>query len=103
MSNVCISVNTHSMAKDCPGVELNGQSLKIMEKFSNLGETVEVSGGAFDIVITNIRSGPSKFRNLVTLFANKISLLRTEADYIPHVYAALCYMKVRLDQLKRKI
>ena len=43
-----------------------------MEKFFYLGETVVAKRGAVDSVITNIRSGRSKFRYLVPLFASRV-------------------------------
>ena len=48
---------------------INGQSAKIMETFY-LGDTVWATGGVIDSVVTNIRSGWSKFRDLVSFLAN---------------------------------
>ena len=60
------SANHHTgIAEDFPGIELNGQSLKIVEKFCYLGGTTGARGGADDIVITRTKSEGSKFSNLV--------------------------------------
>ena len=43
--------------EDCPCIELNGQSLEIVENFHYLGDAIGVRGGAFDSAITEIKSG----------------------------------------------
>ena len=52
-------------AEDFPGIEFTGQSLKIVENFVYTGATIGARGGVFDSVITVIRSGRCKFRDLV--------------------------------------
>ena len=42
--------------RDFRGIELNGQSLEIVEKFSYLDETIKTGGGAFGSVVTRISS-----------------------------------------------
>ena len=54
-------------AEDCPGIELNDQSLEILEKFCYLGETISVREGAGHSFVTRI--GWSKIRDLVSLLA----------------------------------
>ena len=51
------------IGEDFSGKELNGQSLEIVEKFCYLSELSQRS--AVDSVITRIRSGWNKFRDLV--------------------------------------
>ena len=64
--------NQHTgMAEDFLGIELNGQCIEIVEKFCYHGDTTGPTGGAVDSVITRIRSGSGKFRNLVSLFASR--------------------------------
>ena len=46
-----------------PGMELNGQSLEIVENFCYLGNT-RAKGGTVNSVTAIIRSGWSKFRDL---------------------------------------
>ena len=53
------------IAKDCPNIVLNGQSLESAENFSYLGVTIGARGGVFDSVITKIRS---RWCKLVTFF-----------------------------------
>ena len=43
------------MAEDCPGIQLNGHSLEIVEKFCYLSDTIGARGAAFDSVITRIK------------------------------------------------
>ena len=50
-------------ARDCPGIELNGQSLKIQEKFCYPDDAKRAGGGAVDSAMTRIRSRWSKFRD----------------------------------------
>ena len=52
-------------AEDFPGIEFTCQSLKIVENFVYTGVTIGARGGVFDSVITVIRSGRCKFRDLV--------------------------------------
>ena len=62
------SANHHTgITEDFPGIELTGQSLKIVEKFCYLGGTIGATGGSDDVVITRTRSEGSKFSNLVPL------------------------------------
>lgn len=42
-------------------MELNGQSLEIVEKFCYLGDTIGAGGNAVDSVKTRIRSGCKKW------------------------------------------
>ena len=69
------SANQHiGIAEDFPGIELNGQSLKIVEKFCYLCDKIGTRGGEDYIVITRTRIGGSKFTDLgplVTRFAFK--------------------------------
>ena len=58
------------MVKDCPGAELNGQFLEILEKLPYFGDTIRARGSAVDSVITRIRSEWSMFRDLVSLLAS---------------------------------
>ena len=51
------------------GIELNGQSLKIVENF-RLGDTIGVRQGHLTVII-RIRVGCCKFRDLFPLFASR--------------------------------
>ena len=53
-----------------PGIELNDQSFEITEKFCYLGDMIGARGCAVDSALTRIRSGLSKFRDLVSLLAS---------------------------------
>ena len=53
--------------------------------------------------MTKIRSGLGKFRELVSLLASRGLPLGAKTDYIAHLDAAFCYMKVRLGKLKNKM
>ena len=44
------------IAEDCPDIVINGQSLEIAEYFCYVGDTIGARGGAFDSVMTRIRS-----------------------------------------------
>ena len=57
------------MAQDCSGI-LNDHSLEIVGK-SYLGETNGATWGATDSVITRIKSGWTKSRDLVPLLASR--------------------------------
>ena len=59
------------ITKECPGIELKGQSLQIVEKLSYFGDTKGAKVGACDGVITSSRSGWYKFRDLVSLLASR--------------------------------
>ena len=48
------------IAEDFRGMELNSQSLEIVEKFCDLGDTIGARGNAVGSVITRIRSGCKK-------------------------------------------
>ena len=61
------------------------------------------TGGVGGSFITSIRGEWSKFRKLVPLLVSSGFPLEQKADYILHVYVTLSYMKVELDQLKRKV
>ena len=52
-------------------VNSNGQTLEVVEKFCYLGDTIGARGGAEDSITGRIRSGWSKFRELVPLLASK--------------------------------
>ena len=56
-------------AKNCPGMELNGQSLEFVEK-NYLGDTTGAVGGTVDSVIAR-----SKFRDLGSLLTSRCLLL----------------------------
>ena len=58
------------MVEDCPGAELNGQFLEILEKLPYLGDTIRATGSAVDSVITRIRSEWSMCRDLVSLLTS---------------------------------
>ena len=58
-------------AEDCPDIEFNCLSLKIVEKFCYLGDTIVARECGFDSVITRIRGGWCKFRDLVPLLASR--------------------------------
>ena len=75
----------------------------ILGKVCYLGGTLEARGGAVDSVMTKIRSGQSKFGELVSLLASRGLPLGAKTDYIAHLYAAFRYMKVRLGKLKNKM
>ena len=103
---MCKSTNRH--AENCLGIELNGQSLEIVEKFCYVSDTLRATEGAFDIIITRIRSGWCKFRYLVPLLDSrglplgaKGSIHYAVHSVALHVYVALCYIEVSLGQLKR--
>ena len=51
--------------------KLNGESLEIVEKIYYLGRAIETKRGAVDSTMTMIKSGWSKFRDLVPLLASK--------------------------------
>ena len=69
------SANQHTgIAEDFPGIELNGQSLKIVEKFCYLCGKIGRRGDEDYIVITTTRMGGIKFTDLgllLTRFAFK--------------------------------
>ena len=56
--------------EDCPNIELNGQSLEIVETFCYIGDTMGATGGPADTDVTGIRSGWSKSRDLKYLLAS---------------------------------
>lgn len=65
---------------------------------------------SFVILVTKIGgrmgafySGWRKFRDLVPCYPIEACLYVKKSDYTLHVYTALCYMKLRLDQVKRKM
>lgn len=60
----CVNQQT-DLAEDSPGVESNGQSLEIVNRFDVLMAPVGARGSAVDRVITKIKSRWSKFRDLV--------------------------------------
>ena len=66
-------------------------------------DTKGVRGDAVDSIITRIRSGRSKFRDLVPLLASKGLPLGAKDRLYSDMYLALCYMKVRLGLLNRKM
>ena len=49
----------------------NGQTLDVVKKFCYIGDTIGARGGAEDSITGRIRSGWSKFRELVPLLASK--------------------------------
>ena len=57
-------------ADDYSTIKINNQSLEIMKK-NYLGDTREARGGILDIVITRIKSGWFRFRNVVPLFPSR--------------------------------
>ena len=59
------------MAEHCPGIELSGQPLEIMETFCFFGDAIGTRGDAVQIVITRIRNGWSQFRDLKILLASR--------------------------------
>ena len=59
------------MAKDCAGMELNGQFFEIAEKFCYIGDTKGALKSTADSVIKRIRSGYSKFRDLVAFLVSR--------------------------------
>ena len=73
-----------------------------MEKFFHFGYTIGTRGGVFDSVITNIRSGWSKFRVLVPFLASKGFLLGTKYRLYSVLHIVSHNMKVRDDQLKKR-
>ena len=92
------------MAEDCPGIQLNGHSLEIVEKVCYLSDTIGARGAAFDSVITRIKGEQCKYRDLVPFLAKEEACPQEQkTDFILHQYVALCYMEVRIDQLKRKM
>ena len=60
----CANQQTN-IAEDCPGIELNGRSLEIVEKFFCLSDTIEAREVAIDNGITRIRSGWCRLRDLM--------------------------------------
>ena len=93
-------VDQRTDVADCSGAELNGQSLEIVEKFYYLGDTMRARGGTFDSDITRTRSGLCKLKDLVLLLSRRSLPLEAKTDYILHVYVVLCFMEVRLGQIK---
>ena len=74
-----------------------------METFY-LDDATGAGVGAFDSVITKIRSGWCKFRDLVLLLPSSgFPLEAIKVDIFLHVKIVLCYMEVRLGQLIRKM
>ena len=69
---------------------------KLCKSFFYLGDTVVVKGVALNSAITRIRSGLCKFRDLVSLLDSRDLPLGAWADYILHVYVALCYMEMKI-------
>ena len=59
------------IVEGCPGMWSNDHSLEFCENFCYLGDTAGSREGANDSVVTRIRSGWSKFRDLVPLLASK--------------------------------
>ena len=66
-SGMCKS---EGIIEDCPGIEINDQSLEFKEKFCYLSDTVGTRGDAFDSDITRI-SRRSKLRDLVPLLVSR--------------------------------
>lgn len=60
-------------------MELNDQSLKIVEEFCYFGDTVVAGEDAFDGVLTGTSSGWCKFKDLVPLLACGCLLLVTHS------------------------
>lgn len=58
-------------------------------------------GGTVGNVITRIRGGWRKSKDLVSFLASRG--FEENSEYIWHAYIILCYMEVRCDQLKRKM
>ena len=58
------------LVKDRPVIESNGMPLEIIEKYF-LGDGIGARVSAFNSVITRIKSGGSKFRDLVPLLVSK--------------------------------
>ena len=100
MSDICKSAD---IADDCSGIKLNVQSLETVEKFCYLRDALGAREGGFDSVIIMIRSGLCKFRDLVPFQPVEVRPYKQKADYILPMYVALCYMKVQLGQLIRKM
>ena len=71
------------------GIELNGQSLEIVEKFSYLGVVILARWGAVDSVTISIRRRLNAFRDLVSLLASRDFPLGTKGR--------LCSMCVRSE------
>ena len=78
------------MVEDCPGAELNGQFLEILEMLPHLGDTIQARGSAVDSVITRISSEWSMFRDLVSLLASGGFPIRAKGIYC----ACACSIKL---------
>ena len=63
------------IAENCHRMEGICQPLEIVEKFYCLGDTIRARRGTSDIVITRIKSGWCKFRDLKPLLASRNFLL----------------------------
>ena len=57
--------------ENCPGIELNAQSLEMVETFCYLCDTIGARRGAFDSAKTKIKSGWCGFRDLVPLLSKR--------------------------------
>lgn len=69
------------IAGNCPGIELNGQSLKMVKKFYCLRDTIGTG---------RVRNRRCKFRDLAPFLASRGLPLEVKADCILHVYVVLC-------------
>ena len=60
-----------NVAKDCPSIELNGQSLEIGGNFCHLSNIIDTSRSAVDSAVTRIWIEDGKFRYLLPLLTSR--------------------------------
>lgn len=58
-------------AENRPGIDLNYESLEIVEKLCYFDNTIGAGGGSFDSATTRIRKGWCRFRDLVSWLASR--------------------------------
>ena len=79
---------------------------KILEKFFYLISTIEARVGAVDIVIVRIRSGLSKFRDLVHMLTRGGLPFRVKGRSYSACFRTYCYaryIELGFCKLKRKM
>ena len=76
----CKRCKTTEMAENSnmEKVFLDGQAIEVVQKFCYLGDMIEAQGGASAGVIARVRSGWSKFRELLPLLTSKALPLLTK-------------------------
>ena len=86
----CTNQSTDT-AGGCLGIELTRQSLVIVEKFCCFDNTIEARGSAADSAKTIIKSGLSKFRDLVPLLTSRGLPLGDKGRYPACVRSVMLY------------